>query len=93
MNTIVLHPHSFIAFLEYSQEDSTLFLIMRKEGKKYQIKGFTGEEFKKIEQAQNKGSYIAHNILKNPAHNIEFLGNVSLMCTVNNRNYQRFLSR
>jgi uncharacterized protein YuzE len=63
---IVLPKQSFIAVINYKPETEELYIVIRKNGKRYKYLGVPTQIFTDIMQAGNKGSYIAQNIINGP---------------------------
>lgn len=88
METIIL-PHSFVRLIQYDKEAQTLFLTMQK-GKQYKFINFTEEAFNLLKMANNKGNYIANNILK---HHQGALNGIVPQSEISRiANYQKFLA-
>jgi len=62
MEKIILCKQSFIAYIEHEEDQ---LLITTKSGKQYKF-AVSQAEFNEIKQANNKGSFIALNILSGP---------------------------
>lgn len=91
METIKL-KQSFLAAIQFQEEEKTLFLTL-KSGKQYKYANFTKGAWLRLKQANNKGSYIATQILSGPkAYAGEFVRLVDPRELNQNTNFQKFLA-
>src|SRR4051812_4704313 len=63
---IVLPRQSFIAVINYKPDAEELYIVIRKNGRRYRYTGVPAQVFAEIMQATNKGSYISQHVIKGP---------------------------
>ena len=91
METINL-KYSFLVLIQYDEAAKTLYLTL-KSGKQYKYKGFTPDAWMRLKQAQNKGSYIANNVLTGKdALKGEFVKLISSAEISRISNFQKYLA-
>jgi hypothetical protein len=61
---IILPRYSFIAVIFYDNTNKCLYLVMRKDGKRYKYQDVPEAVFADIMAATNKGSVIAQTVIK-----------------------------
>lgn len=98
MKRIFFNQQSFIAWADYDVKTMEFFIVMRKTGKQFVIKNFTATAFRRLEQANNKGSYASVNILNNDKYSTEFvqfipLADVECQTKLNSKPFLNFLAR
>lgn len=62
MPRIILHPKSFIAFIEYREAETALYVTFRK-GAQYVYQNINKRQYEAIMMANNKANYIAREIV------------------------------
>lgn len=93
MERLIFPIHSFIAYVEYLPENCQLDVILR-QGKKYAY-NVPQSIFEDIKQANNKGSYVAVNVItKAEAHYIEVVpkATIELITLPKTKYYRKFLA-
>lgn len=64
MEKIKFSRYSFLAWAEYDGITRELFIVVKKNGKRFRYENVPPEEFAAIRQAVNMGSYISTVFLK-----------------------------
>lgn len=64
MKRIKLSRYSFLAWVEYDEHTEELFIVVKKNGKRFRYENVPPEEFEAIKQATNMGNYISTVFLK-----------------------------
>ena len=98
MKKIFFNQRSFIAWVDYYSKTNELFIVMRKTGKKFIIRKFPESAFRRLENANNKGSHVSIYILNNDKYSVEFvqyipLADVENETKLNSKPFLNFLAR